>query len=151
TERLNVVRCRPCALRYAREDGVYLLGPPFAVEPSRASFCSERMRGLLEEASVHGWEEARGRFTAEVLGGALRAPSRSRWARLRARLTGTTWEDTLQDLVDPTRGGWKFLLNLHPGARVLFLGPSWGAGPVSLARSSGHVIVLDGVLERLQL
>src|SRR5215467_7059046 len=83
TERLNVVRCRPCALRYANENGVYLLGPPFAVEPSRASFCSDRMRGLLEEASTLGWEEARGRFTTEVLGGALRAPSRSRWARVR--------------------------------------------------------------------
>jgi aminoglycoside phosphotransferase (APT) family kinase protein/SAM-dependent methyltransferase len=151
SERAGTVRCRTCALRYAREDGVHLLGPPFTLERESETFCGERMRHLLEEAAVRGWEEARERFTGEVLAGSLRAPGRSRWARVRAKLAGTTWEDTLQDLVDPTRGGWKFLLDLHPAARVLFLGPSWGAGPLSLARSCGHVVMLDGVLERLQL
>src|SRR5439155_1054917 len=88
---------------------------------------------------------------AEVLPGTLRAPEQSRWARLRAKVAGTTWEDTLQDLVDPTRAGWKFLLNLRSNAWVLFLGPSWGAAPVSLARSAAHVVVLDGSVERLRL
>jgi aminoglycoside phosphotransferase (APT) family kinase protein/SAM-dependent methyltransferase len=150
-ERVGAVRCRTCDLRFGHEDGVYLLGPPFAVDQGPETFFTERMRGLLEEAGARGWEDARGRFTSDVLDGTLRAPSRSRWARARAKLTGTTWEDTLQDLVDPTRGGWKFLLGLHQGARVLFLGPSWGAAPLSLARSCAHVIVLDGLLERLQL
>src|SRR5439155_238710 len=47
--------------------------------------------------------------------------------------------------------GWKFLLNLRSNAWVLFLGPSWGAAPVSLARSAAHVVVLDGSVERLRL
>lgn len=150
-ERAGAVRCRACDVRYGREDGVYLLGPPFAVDAGPDSVLTQRMRRLLDEAAARGWEEARGQFTSDVLGGALRAPSQSRWAQVRAKLTGTTWEDTLQDLVDPTRGGWKFLLALQRDARVLFLGPSWGAAPVSLARSCGHVVVLDGLLERLQL
>ena len=109
------------------------------------------MRRLAADAHAMGWEMARHRFAAEVLSGTLRAPEESRFARLRAKLAGTTWEDTLQDLVDPTRAGWKFLLNLQAGAWVLFLGPSWGAAPVSLARSVGHVVVLDGNVERLRL
>jgi aminoglycoside phosphotransferase (APT) family kinase protein/SAM-dependent methyltransferase len=109
------------------------------------------MRQLLEDASVQGWEQARAVFTAEVLSGRLGAPERSRLARARAKLTGATWEDALQDLSDPTRAGWKFLLDLHPAARVLFLGPTWGAAPLNLARSVAHVVVLDGLLERLQL
>jgi len=151
TERASRIRCRTCALHYVRKDGVYLLGPPFAANPAPPSFATERMRRLLEESVALGWEEARQRFTSEVLSGRLRAPERSRLARMRARLSGTTWEDTLQDLVDPTRGGWKFLLDLHPEARVLFLGPTWGAALLTLARSCAQVVVLDGALERLQL
>jgi aminoglycoside phosphotransferase (APT) family kinase protein len=109
------------------------------------------MSRLAGDAAELGWEEARARFTSEVLGGELRAPRASRLERVRAKLTGTTWEDTLQDLVDPTRAGWKFLLDLRPESWVLFLGPSWGAAPLALARSSAHVIVLDGSSERLQI
>ena len=151
SERANRVRCRTCALHYVRKDGVYFRGPPFATNPAPATFATERMRRLLDESAAVGWEEARSRFTSEVLSGGLRAPERSRLARVRAKLAGTTWEDTLQDLVDPTRGGWKFLLDLHPGARVLFLGPTWGAAPLTLARGCAQVVVLDGALERLQL
>ena len=150
-ERPGMARCRTCDLRYGREDGVYLLGPPFAVDQGPESFCTARMRRLLDETSARGWEEARRNFTSDVLGGALPAPGQSRFAQARAKVAGSTWEDTLQDLVDSTRGAWKFLLGLHPGARVLFLGPSWGAAPLSLARSCAHVVVLDGLLERLQL
>jgi len=145
------VRCTACALRYPRRDGVYLLGPPFAVNVAGRTFATDRMRRLAADAHAVGWETARQRFAAEVLSGTLRAPEQSRWARLRAKLAGTTWEDTLQDLVDPTRAGWKFLLNLRPTDWVLFLGPSWGAAPVSLARSAAHVVVLDGNVERLRL
>ena len=109
------------------------------------------MLQLAGEAVDVGWEEARARFAAEVLGGTLRPERGSRVARVREKLTGTTWEDMLQDLVDPTRAGWKFLLDLRPSSWVLFLGPSWGAAPVGLARSCAHVIVLDGSTERLQL
>src|SRR5207249_2019775 len=109
------------------------------------------MRRLAADAHAAGWDVARQRFAAEVLAGTLRAPEQSRWARLRAKVAGTTWADTLQDLVDPTRAGWKFLLNLRSNAWVLFLGPSWGAAPVSLARSAAHVVVLDGSVERLRL
>ena len=145
------VRCTACALRYPLRDGVYLLGPPFAVNIAGRTFATDRMRRLAADSHAMGWEMARHRFAAEVLSGTLRAPEESRFARLRAKLAGTTWEDTLQDLVDPTRAGWKFLLNLQAGAWVLFLGPSWGAAPVSLARSVGHVVVLDGNVERLRL
>jgi len=145
------VRCTACALRYPRRDGVYLLGPPFAVNVAGRTFATDRMRRLAADAHAVGWDAARQRFAAEVLAGTLRAPEQSRWARLRAKVTGTTWEDTLQDLVDPTRAGWKFLLNLRSTAWVLFLGPSWGAAPVSLARSAAHVVVLDGSVERLRL
>ncbi len=151
SERANRVRCRTCALHYVRKDGVYLLGPPFATNSAPPTFATERMRRLLEESAAVGWDEAKGRFTSEVLSGRLRAPERGRLARLRAKFAGTTWEDTLQDLVDPTRAGWKFLLDLHPGARVLVLGPTWGAAPIGLARTCAQVVVLDGALERLQL
>ena len=115
------------------------------------AFCGDRMRQLLAEVTALGWDEALRRFTSEVLSGALRARSRSAWARVRAKVLGRTWEDTLQDLGDPTRAGWQFLLDLRPAGRVLFLGPSWGAAPLILARSSAHVVVLDGALERLRL
>jgi aminoglycoside phosphotransferase (APT) family kinase protein/SAM-dependent methyltransferase len=128
-----------------------VLAPSFALNGSPKSFDSERLRQLLADASTLGWDEARRRFTSEVLSGRLRSPKRSRLAKLRAKLNGTTWEDTLQDLVDPTRAGWKFLLDLRPDARVLFLGPTWGAGPRALAESCGQVVVLDGAIERLEL
>ena len=148
---MEAVRCRPCALRYPRADGVYRLGPPFSANGTAPSFLTDRMRQLLAETQISGWEEALRRFTSEVLSGRLRAPSTSRWAWAKAKLTGTTWEDSLQDLVDPTRAGWKFLVDLRPDSRVLFLGPSWGAAPLALARSAAQVIVLDGVLDRLQV
>jgi aminoglycoside phosphotransferase (APT) family kinase protein/SAM-dependent methyltransferase len=128
-----------------------VLAPSFAVNGAPKAFYGERMRELLADASASGWEDARRRFTTEVLAGRLRAPKRSRLARLRAKLAGTTWEDTLQDLVDPTRAGWKFLLDLRPESRVLFLGPTWGAAPLALAAGCAQVVVLDGALERLQL
>jgi aminoglycoside phosphotransferase (APT) family kinase protein len=148
---LGRAHCRPCAVHFPCEDGVYLLDPPFASRPAPPGPYAARMRQLLDDATRHGWERARTTFTADVLSGDLPAAERSRWARARAKLAGTTWEDTLQDLVDPTRAGWKFLLDLRPHARVLFLGPSWGAALVGLARSVGHVTVLDGLLERLRL
>jgi len=145
------VRCRTCALHFTRDDDVYLLGPPFATHAAPQTSESERMRQLLEDTALQGWERARELFTTDVLSGRLRAPKRSRLARAQAKIGGTTWEDTLQDLVDPTRAGWKYLLDLHPAARVLLLGPTWGAAAVSLARSAAHVVVLDGLLERLAL
>src|SRR5439155_1245971 len=145
------VRCAACALRYPRRDGVYLLGPPFAVNVAGRTFASDRMRRLAADAHAAGWDVARQRFAAEVLAGTLRAPEQSRWARLRAKVAGTTWEDTLQDLVDPTRAGRKFLLNLRSNACALFLGPSQRSAPVILARSAAHVVVLDGSVERLRL
>jgi SAM-dependent methyltransferase/uncharacterized protein YbaR (Trm112 family) len=151
SERAGKVRCRTCALHYAHTDGVYVLAPSFALNGSQTSFDRERLRQLLTDAATLGWDEARRRFTGEVLSGRLRSPKRSRLAKLRAKVNGTTWEDTLQDLVDPTRAGWKFLLDLRPDARVLYLGPTWGSGPRALAESCGQVIVLDGALERLEL
>lgn len=151
TERKGRTGCRTCALVYAQQDGVYLLGPSFATATGTAGFGTRRLRRLLAEARTHGWEEAQRRFTSEVLSGVLRAPAASRFAKLRSRLTGTTWEDTLQDMVDPTRTGWRFLLDLHPGAQVLVLGPSWGAAPLALARTCGRVVLLDGSPERLRL
>jgi aminoglycoside phosphotransferase (APT) family kinase protein/SAM-dependent methyltransferase len=109
------------------------------------------MQQLLEEVVELGWDDALRSFTREVLSGGLRAPAASIWGRAANKVTGATWEDTLQDMIDPTRAGWMFLLGLQPTARVLFLGPSWGAAPVALARSVGHVVVLDGALERLRL
>ena len=150
----KAARCHACAVRYARRAGVVLLGPPFAVNGSNGcleTVFTERMRRLGEEAAAHGWEEARARFAGEVLIGNLPAPKRSRWDRLRAKVTGETWEDALQDLVDPACAGWKFLLDLRRSARLCFLGPSWGAAPLSLARSCARVVVLDGSVERLEL
>jgi aminoglycoside phosphotransferase (APT) family kinase protein len=151
TERKGRTGCRTCALVFAQQEGVYLLGPSFATNGNTLGFGAKRLRRLLAEARTHGWEEARRRFTSEVLSGVLRAPAGSRFARLRSRLTGSTWEDTLQDMVDPTRTGWRFLLDLHPGAQVLVLGPSWGAAPLALAQSCGRVVLLDGSPDRLRL
>jgi aminoglycoside phosphotransferase (APT) family kinase protein len=136
---------------FAERDGVHLLGPTFATTGGPGGFGGPRLRRLLADARALGWPEARRRFTADVLSGTLRAPAGSRVARLRARLTGTTWEDTLQDLVDPTRTGWRFLLDLHPASHVLVLGPTWGAAAIALARTCAGVVVLDGCQERLRL
>jgi aminoglycoside phosphotransferase (APT) family kinase protein/SAM-dependent methyltransferase len=109
------------------------------------------VRQLVLEARTGDYAAARRGFASEVVSGRLETPAPSGSARLQARLTGTTWEDLLQELVDPARAGWKFLLDLRAGARVLILGPSWGAAVLSLARSCAHVVVLDGVSERLEL
>jgi len=148
------VTCRTCALHYGLRDGVYALGPSFALNGAangHAHPFGARMARLLAESTTLGWQEARRRFTHEVTSGALAAPPASRLGRMRAKLTGATWEDVLQDLGDPTRAGWKFLLDLASDSRVLFLGPSWGAVPLSLARSAAHVVVLDGARERLRV
>ena len=148
------VECHACAVRYAYDGGVILLGPPFVVNGSNGSaetVFTERMRRLAKEAAADGWEEARARFANEVLLGSLPNPARSRWARVRAKLARETWEDTLQDLVDPACAGWKFLIDLRRASRLCFLGPSWGATPLSLAQSCAHVVVLDGSAERLEL
>jgi SAM-dependent methyltransferase len=109
------------------------------------------MHELAADAVSAGWRDAHRRFSGEVLTGGLRAPKASRLARARAKVGGRTWEDTLQDLVDPTRAGWMFLLDVRPTTRVCFLGPSFGAAPLALARSCAHVLVLDGAADRLQL
>ncbi len=145
------MRCRTCDLAYPVRDGVFLLGPPFAATVTPRDAMAERMGRLADEATREGWDTALAKFTAEVLSGNLRAPAASRLEKLRAKLAGQTWEDTLADLVDPTRAGWKFLLDLNPADWVLFLGPSWGAAPLNVARGVAHVVVLDGALERLRI
>jgi aminoglycoside phosphotransferase (APT) family kinase protein/SAM-dependent methyltransferase len=130
------------------------MGPPVGSNGkngSNGSVVASRMRQLADDAATRGWQDAHDGFSGEVLSGRLRAPAGSRFARLRAKLTGHTWEDTLQDLVDPTRAGWKFLLDLRPTARVCVLGPSWGAAPLALARSCARVLLLDGAVDRLTL
>src|SRR5207244_1170830 len=99
------VRCTACALRYPRRDGVYLLGPPFAVSAAGRTFATDRMRRLAADAHAVGWDAARQRFAAEVLTGTLRAPEQSRWARLRAKVAGTTGLENLTcaRVVDPLR------------------------------------------------
>ena len=151
TQRAHTVQCRACALGFPCDDGIYVLGPFFAQNGAGDTPESARMARLASEALELGWDEALRRFTHEVLSGKLKLPTRSRWARARAKLAGTTWEDTLQDLVDPTRVGWKFLLDLSPHASLLVLGPSWGTVPLSLARNAAHVVVLDGDADRLRL
>ena len=143
--------CRTCGLVYPRQDGVFLLGPPFEVNGVQPAFGTPRMQRLLADSMECGWKDAQKRFSSEVLGGGLKGPRASRLQRARAKLAGNTWEDTLHDMVDPTRAGWKFLLDLRPSAQVLFLGPSWGAAPLGLARSVDQVVVLDGAVERLRL
>ncbi len=148
------VRCPTCAVAYRCEGGVFVMSPPFVV-PRPAAAGSEtiqgRMHELASDAVATGWRDAHRRFSGEVLTGGLRAPKVSRLARARAKVSGRTWEDTLQDLVDPTRAGWMFLLDVRPATRVCFLGPSFGAAPLALARTCGHVLVLDGSGDRLQL
>src|SRR5207244_3822031 len=53
------VRCTACALRYPRRDGVYLLGPPFAVNVAGRTFATDRMRRLAADAHAAGWDVAR--------------------------------------------------------------------------------------------
>ena len=53
------VRCTACALRYPRRDGVYLLGPPFALNAAGRTFATDRMRRLAADAHAVGWETAR--------------------------------------------------------------------------------------------
>src|SRR3990172_10637497 len=105
TERKGRTGCRTCALVFAQQDGVYLLGPSFATSTSTPGFGGRRLRRLLADARTHGWEEARRRFTSEVLSGALRAPAGSRFARPPCRLHGTTLVDTPPGKVEPTRTG----------------------------------------------
>ncbi len=150
-ERPSSLACPTCGLRYPAEHGVYLLGPSFRVQVTAQTFASDRLRRLLRDAETLGWEEARARFSHEILCGELVLPHAPLWERVRARLTAATWEDTLQDLDDPARIGWKFLLDLSPDARVLVLGPSWGAVPLGIARTTAHVVVLDGALDRLRV
>jgi hypothetical protein len=138
-------------MQFPRSGDVFLLGPPFSLNGGAEGVVAERMRELVAEASLRGWQAALARFSADVLSGRLREPTTSRLASARAKLAGATWEDSLQDLVDPTRAGWKFLVDLGANDRVLVLGPSSGAIPVTLARNAEHVVVLDGAVERLQL
>jgi aminoglycoside phosphotransferase (APT) family kinase protein/SAM-dependent methyltransferase len=148
------VACARCAVPYRSEGGIFFMGPPFSLNGGNGGGfdgIDVRMHQLATDAAARGWREAHERFSGEVLSGKLRAPASSKLAAARARVAGRTWEDTLQDLVDPTRGGWKFLLDVRPTSRVCFLGPSWGAAPLALARSTARVVVLDGSLDRLQV
>jgi aminoglycoside phosphotransferase (APT) family kinase protein/SAM-dependent methyltransferase len=139
---------------YRCEGGVFVMAPPF-VAPRAQAMAREtiagRMHELASDAAAAGWRDAHQRFSGEVLTGGLRAPRASRLDRARAKVGGRTWEDTLQDLVDPTRAGWMFLLDVRPTTRVCFLGPTFGAAPLTLARSCARVLVLDGCSDRLQL
>lgn len=144
-------RCGACGVRYRRTGDVQLLRPPFSADGAMSSLWSARTSALIGDAEQVGWDEALRTLRRDVLSGPLGMPAGSPWARLRAKLTGTTWEDFLQEVVDATRAGWKFLLDLRPESRVLFLGPTWGAAPLALARTSLHVTVLDGSAERLRL
>lgn len=146
--------CPKCALGYPCQEGVFFMGPPFLVNGSNGAgqgVMNARMHELAADAGKRGWDEAQGRFSSDVLTGRLRAPRQSQWARARAKVAGGTWEDTLQDLVDPTRAGWKFLLDVRATSTVCFLGPSWGAAPLVLARSCASVLMLDGSPNRLRL
>jgi len=137
--------CAACSLDYRLDDGIYHLGPSFAVNGASHSLTSARLRRLVDESAILGWDEAQQRFTSDVLSGRLDGAGDG------TPIDGTPWERALDDVLDASRAGWKFLLDLHPGARVLFFGPSSGATPLALARGAGHVIVLDRDLERLQV
>ncbi len=144
--------CAPCGLRYRVEDGLYTLGPAFAAMTlAEPSFEHDRMVHLLEDCALIGWPQAERRLASEVLAGTLTTQATSRLARIRAKLAGATWEDVLQDVVNPTRAGWKFLLDFDQDSRVLVLGPSWGAVPLTLAQGVAEVVVLDGDTERLKV
>jgi SAM-dependent methyltransferase len=150
TPRPGAAACMTCRLQYAVERDTYLLGPPFTSNRVATTFAGARLRQLLADAETHGFVEARRRFADDVLSGRLQAAPASRLTRLRAKVAGSTWEDMLQDLEDPARAGWKFLVNLAPDTRAVFFGASWGAVPINLARSCAQVIVLDGSVDRLQ-
>jgi aminoglycoside phosphotransferase (APT) family kinase protein/SAM-dependent methyltransferase len=148
------MHCDLCAVGYANACGVVLAGPPFAgdvMEEGRDGVFAGRMRRLAADAARHGWETAQAQFASDVLVGRLPAPATSRWTRVQAKASGGTWEDTLQDLTDSACAGWKFLVDLRRTSRVCFLGPSWGAAPLSLAQSCAHVAVFDGSTTRLEL
>jgi SAM-dependent methyltransferase/uncharacterized protein YbaR (Trm112 family) len=148
------VRCPTCAVPYRYTAGVFVMAPPFAVlegADTGIETIEGRLHALAVDAATAGWQDAHRRFSGEVLTGRLRAPKASRLARARAKLAGRTWEDALQDLVDPTRAGWLFLLDVGVATRVCFLGPSFGAAPLALARLCARVLVLDGSGDRLQL
>jgi aminoglycoside phosphotransferase (APT) family kinase protein/SAM-dependent methyltransferase len=144
--------CQDCAVKYSNEEGIYLLCPPFSMNGKpRTGVAADPIHDLVAYAEAHGWEDARARFTSDILAGRLETPGRSGLAAARARLQGTTWEDVLQDLIDPTRAGWMFLTDLRPVSRVVFLGPTFGAAPLTLARTCGHVVVFDASVERLKI
>ncbi|MCC6765156.1 MAG: hypothetical protein IT293_10875, partial [Deltaproteobacteria bacterium] len=144
--------CARCALQYRVDAGLHVLGPRFAAAlPRPASFEDARMAELIADCAIVGWPEAERRLAREVLAGTLASPAGGRLERLRAKFAGATWQDVLQDLSDPTRAGWKLLLDLDRHSRVLVLGPTWGAVPLALARGAAQVVVLDAVAERLRV
>ena len=50
----------------------------------------------------------------------------------------------------PSRAGWKFLLPISKLAKVLDLGSGWGATAINMARSCGEVTAFDLTRERLE-
>jgi len=151
TEASGKIQCRRCGVRYRRVGGIHLLGPPFAAARGPRTATAERLEQVLQDAARSGWDGALERLTDDVLRRRLPPTPTSPIGRARARILGETWEDLLQDVVDPARAAWKFLVGLHPEASAVLLGPSFGATAVALARSCGHVVVFDASITRLRV
>ncbi len=56
----------------------------------------------------------------------------------------------LRIIADETRADWHYLMPLDKNSMALDIGAGWGTITLPLARNIGHVVALDGTLDRLE-
>ncbi|MGG4126634.1 class I SAM-dependent methyltransferase [Paenibacillus illinoisensis] len=56
----------------------------------------------------------------------------------------------LKIITDESRADWQYLLELSEESIALDIGAGWGTIAIPVARNIGHVVALDGTLDRLE-
>lgn len=147
-----VVNCVNCDKRYSVVDDIYLLTESSDFYYNLKSVPRGKMEEFFRDAQIFGWRQAYERLLKSTLG-KYNIPTRGVKGFLKSihqTLSGTGVESIIQNVLDETRAGWKFLLDIQPNGTVLDYGCGWGPISHNLARSFAHVFALDLSVDRLR-
>ncbi|MHA7965773.1 class I SAM-dependent methyltransferase [Paenibacillus sp. CAU 1782] len=85
----------------------------------------DTMKSLIENCSKHGWRKTITDFFKSK-------------------------PFLLRIIADDARADWQYLMPLNKSSIALDIGAGWGTITMPLARNVGHVVALDGTLDRLE-
>jgi len=130
------LECRACGQKYDSKWGFPLFSKnrDFYYCPTDKEFLTTALDEYYPKikADPLEWE----RFLVKILGNVPDNRNKNEW---------------VENLVDESRGSYKYLLSLKPGSHVLNYGCGWDNTTISLARTASKVTAVDLTRQRVQV